>query len=134
MPSSQLKDQSKNELEIKDKSTLRDHDKRKGVTSGAVVIPETPHNQHKPSTKKATNKSKPFASSHFHPQDSQDETVSMTVAQLEHSNHRAASRIPVVTMDNSTNKDQPFNNNDLNVQSKKTQTCSDWEFHGSEHW
>ena len=48
---SQLTDQSKNELEIKDKGTLRDQDKRQEVTSGAVVIPETPHNQHKPSTK-----------------------------------------------------------------------------------
>ena len=51
IPFSQLTDQSKNKLEIKDKGTLRDHDKRQGVTSGAVVISETPHKQHKPSTK-----------------------------------------------------------------------------------
>ena len=62
---------------------------------------------------------KPVASSPFHPQDSQDETVSRTVADLEHSNQRPVSRTTVVTMDNSTNKDQPFNNKDLNVKSKK---------------
>ena len=33
-PSSRLTDQSKNELEIKDKGTLRDHDKRRGASFG----------------------------------------------------------------------------------------------------